>query len=238
MSSGNLPDITTQYGFNINANHGVYLHGRSYGYEKKVEVAAALITAQNEMGGGRPNILIIGQQCKVGWHFVNKIEKELAEYGRVLNPNEIPSQRAITGPGSKMLDEFDAFIILQLYLDDPSRSLSSYVRWLQRLVGIEVSESTLSRFFKEAFPYSATLHRPNLVPYDKFRPENCMKAIDYLHVIARIDPLWIKFGDEKSLKGREIFNRKVQRNPMNGMVPPIHHIRLHGLLFVDWDLRH
>ena len=49
MSSGNLPDINTQYGFNINANHGVYLHGRSYGYEKKVEVAAALITAQNEM---------------------------------------------------------------------------------------------------------------------------------------------------------------------------------------------
>jgi len=215
--------VAIRHGFDFNLDNGAYENGKSYGHIKKLEVATALIAAQNATGGGgRPNITAIQQQCKVSWHFVRKIEKELSEYGRVLAPNEKHRQYEQTGPGSKTLDEFDAWVILQLYLDDPSRSLPSYVRWLEQLVGTQVSESTMSRFLKEAFPYSATFHRPNLVPYDKFRPENCMKAIDYLHVIAHIDPHRIKFGDEKSLKGKEVFNRKVRRHPMTGEIPPLY----------------
>ena len=153
---------------------------------------------------------------------MRKIEDELTEYGRVLEPNEKPRQYENIGPGSRTLDELDAFIILQLYLDDPSRGLPSYVRWLKELVGTEVSRSTVSRFFQAVFPFNATFHRPNLVPYDKFRPENCMKAIDYLHVISHIDPSRLKFGDEKSLKGKEVFNRKVRRNPTDGAIPPLY----------------
>ena len=144
MSSNELRNIFTQHGFQFNAHDGAYVQGKSYGHVKKLEVAAALTVAHNSPGGGLPNISAIQQQCKVGWHFVRKIEDELTEYGRVLEPNEKPRQYENIGPGSRTLDELDAFIILQLYLDDPSHGLPSYVRWLKQLVGTEVSRFTVS----------------------------------------------------------------------------------------------
>jgi hypothetical protein len=65
------------------------------------------------------------------------------------------------------------------------------------------------------------LYRPNLIPFDKFCPENSFRVIDYFEILAKINPHRIKFGDEKSLKGREVFNCKVWRNPLTGEIPPI-----------------
>ena len=45
--------------------------------------------------------------------------------------------------------------------------------------------------------------------------------IEHFQLLAKINPHRIKFGDEKSLKGREVFNRKVRRNPLTGEIPPI-----------------
>jgi hypothetical protein len=36
-----------------------------------------------------------------------------------------------------------------------------------------------------------------------------------------LDPRRLKFGDEKSLKGAELFNRKVRRDPITGVTPPV-----------------
>ena len=69
-------------------------------------------------------------------------------------------------------------------------------------------------------PFTASLHRPNLIPLDKFHPENCARAYEYVQIIAKIDLYCLKFGDEKCLKGREVFNRRVRRHPMTGEIPP------------------
>ena len=42
------------------------------------------------------------------------------------------------------------------------------------------------------------------------------------NIIANVNSHCIMFGDEKSLKGREAFNQKVQRNPLTGEIPMIH----------------
>ena len=42
----------------------------------------------------------------------------------------------------------------------------------------------------------------------------------YFRIIATFDPYRIKFGDEKHLKGKEVFNRRNRRNPFTGHVPP------------------
>ena len=42
---------------------------------------------------------------------------------------------------------------------------------------------------------------PNLVPYDKFRPRNIEKAIEYIRALARIDSGRLKYADKKSLEG-------------------------------------
>ncbi len=60
---------------------------------------------------------------------------------------------------------------------------------------------------------------PNLVPYDKFQPRNLEKAWEYLNHIARISPERLKYGDEKSLKGKAIFNKKARRDVLTGLVP-------------------
>ncbi len=61
---------------------------------------------------------------------------------------------------------------------------------------------------------------PNLVPYDKFRPRNIEKAVEYIKVLARINPSQLKYADKKSLKGREIYNTFARRDPLTGIAPP------------------
>jgi hypothetical protein len=61
---------------------------------------------------------------------------------------------------------------------------------------------------------------PNLVPYDKFRPRNIEKAVEYIRALARIDPGRLKYADKKSLKGKDICNKLARRDPFSGIVPP------------------
>jgi len=220
MSREELCRISLQHGANVNQQGGIYVHGHAYSFEKKLEVAAAYNVAVTLNDGNCPNISEIHRQCNVSRAFIKKIENELKEHERILRPSEIQNNReGPVGPGSRSLDEIDAAVILFLYLEEPSRCLTSYVEWLEAWTGAVVSESTVSRFFYHAFPYRGGFCRPNLVPFDKFRPENIERAIDYIDVISRIAPERLKFGDEKHLKGDAIFNRKVRRNPLTGEVP-------------------
>jgi transposase len=204
----------------INHNGGIYQNGKSYNYMKKIEVAVAYKVVQDGIGGGRPNLSAIARQCSVGWEFVKKIETELNEHGRVLHPSEVYSNREQEGgPGSRSLDDIDSAVLMFLYLEEPSRQLSSFCQWLHFLTGTCVSESTVSRFFNHGFPIRGGLCRPNLVPIDKFKPENIERAFEYLQVLAQIAPHRLVFGDKKHLKGQDIFNRKNRKNPMTGEIP-------------------
>jgi hypothetical protein len=48
-----------------------------------------------------------------------------------------------------------------------------------------------------------------MVPIDKFKPENIERAVEYIRAVLSLDQSRLKFVDEKSLKGAEIFNHKV-----------------------------
>ena len=113
----------------------------------------------------------------------------------MLLPNGKKLDKKESGLGTKTLDAPDTLVILLLYINEPSRGLSSYAAHLHHFTGTVVNESMLSQFFKEAFPFTASLHHPNLIPLDKFRPENCDRAYEYLQIIARIDPYCLKFRD-------------------------------------------
>ena len=208
-----------EQGIALNKNDGYYQRGRSYGIEKKLLVAATYLDAK-EICGTRPNITHIARQCSVGWEFVTKVEKELLSNGHVDAPEDIYKDRSgPSGPGSISLCAEDSFVLYQLYRGKPTRSLKSYVSWLFYHTGTIVSESTVSRFFLYGFPIRGSLCQPNLVPYDKFRPGNIAKAAEYLKVLAKIDPRRIKYGDEKSLKGKAIHNKKARRDIVSGIIP-------------------
>jgi hypothetical protein len=143
------------------------------------------------------------------------------ENDQVLAPEEIFMGRDHPiGPGSKSMSGEDFYVLYILYRQEPTRSLKSFVYWLYYHTGTIVSERTVSRWFDDAFPIRGRLRVLNLVPYDKFRPRNIEKAWEYLDHIARISPERLKYGNEKSLKGKAIFNKKARRDVLTGLVPP------------------
>ena len=75
--------------------------------------------------------------------------------------------------------------------------------------------------FWHEFPYSASLRSPNAVLIDKFRPENLERAIKYLTYIATVNLWSIKYGDEKHMKRRDVYNYNNRRNPFTGLTPPL-----------------
>eukprot|EP00978_Attheya_sp_CCMP212_P044176 scaffold303372_cov29-Attheya_sp.AAC.1 len=92
---------------------------------------------------------------------------------------------------------------LYLYLEEPCRATKSYTEWLRLFTGAIVSESTVSRFFNHGFPIRGGFRKPNMVPFDKFRPEIFLRANDYLQILIHVAPCQVKYGDEKLLKGEE-----------------------------------
>jgi hypothetical protein len=189
--------------------------------DTKLFVATKYLEHNERLGGSRPVLTKVAAECHVGRDFVAKIERELIENNRVLAPEEIflGQDNPILGPGSKTMSGEDFYVLYILYQQEPTRSLKSYVYWLYYYMGTIVSANTMSRWFDDAFPIQGRLRVPNPVPYDKFRPRNLEKAWEYLNHIARISLERLKYGDEKSLKGKAIFNKKAQRDVLTGLVP-------------------
>ena len=230
MSSNAMHEIhqlfSTERGILINQHGGYYQRGKSYAVNKKMPVAATYLDAREKSIAVGPdkNIKIsqVSHECGVGWHYVDKVRGEIVTLGRIRSPGEIYRERqGPTGPGSICMDAIDWFVLYRLYQREPTRSLKSYVIWLYFYTGTIVSKSTISSFFLRGFPIRGGLCKPNLVPYDKFRPGNIEKAQEYILILARLDPSRIKYRDEKSLKGKAIYNRKSRRDVVTGIIPAV-----------------
>jgi hypothetical protein len=207
-------DLIAAHGARVNANGGIFIPGTPYGYEKKLEVASAYLCGLEQ--NPPATIASVSRKCKVGRAFVTKVLDELNANGRVLRPVEIQREKRDT-----KITGFAATVILRLYMEDPSRSKYSYRDLLFMYTGIIVSESTITRFFLHALPFKGSMVMPNLVPLDKFRPQNVENLIDYINFIVGERPCNIKWCDEKNLKGQELFSRKVRRNPLTGQIPSV-----------------
>jgi hypothetical protein len=211
MPNSRVPPIET------NKNGGNYFSGIAYGPLKKLEVEK--VYREHAANGLTPNISAIARETSVSDYYVRKIQGEILEYGKALLST--PQNTQETGPGSKTLDDLDEFALYLLYLEAPYRSLSGYRHELESVTGAVVSDSTISRWFTKAFPIAGNLRKPNLIPKDKFKPENLARAKQYISIVLKICPRRLKFGDEKLLKGTEIFCRSVRRDVLTGEVPDI-----------------
>ena len=106
----------------------------------------------------------------------------------MLPPEEIraKNQDQEYGPGARTLTEFEQYIILRLCIENPSMHLNTYRDWVYSTTGTVVSVDTIRRLLHDGFPYKGTLVRPKLVPMDKFKPENEIRAYDYLSFLLSI----------------------------------------------------
>ena len=221
-NNGFTAHLAGQYGLSVNQHNRVYQNGRALTLEQKILIASSYLQAKSEANGSRPNIQHLADQCRVSRSTVTKIEEELMQYGRVRSPEEIRNTRdAPAGPGSIVLDDTCIFIILRLYYAEPSRTLKSYVIELVRYTGVIVHESTISRFFNHGFPIKGRLCTASNIPIDKFRPENLERAIEYLLFVSLHERWRLKFGDQKHMKGAELYCRKTRRDVFTGIIPPV-----------------
>lgn len=108
------------------------------------------------------------------------------------------------------------FVLLILYFEELSRFNASYVEWLYCLTGTVKSTSTVSCWFNNYFPISGGFRKPNLVPIDKFKEKNCMRAQKYLEALSVIALHKLLFEDEKLIKGAEVYCRRIRRNVLTG----------------------
>ncbi|KAL7523123.1 hypothetical protein ACHAWF_000382 [Thalassiosira exigua] len=182
-------------------------------FEQKVEIAAAYLKEQDAAGGIRPNISKLSKQLRVARGTVRKVEKELIGHVYALDPKTLVANHDIpSGPGSISLSDVDVLTILLLYHQEPNRSLRSYCYGLWSITGSIVDESTISRFFNHGFEIKGSLCKPNLIRYDKLRPENLNRAIEYILIISWFHCERLKFGDKKHLKGAEVYCHKTRKN--------------------------
>ena len=222
MDFPNSTGFIGTHGLSPNASGRAYRSGSALSFSEKVTIGSAYLKARETNNNVRPNISALARECKVTRKTILKIEGELMCAGRVIEPAVIIRDKDMpSGPGSIAMSDLDAFILLMIHNTNPSTSLRGYQRGLCSATGTVVSTTTISRFFNSGFEIKGSLCKPTLIPYDKFRPANLDRAFDYLMAVATFDRHRLKFGDEKHIKGAELWCRKTRRNVFTGIVPPV-----------------
>ena len=112
-------------------------------------------------------------------------------------------------------------MLLDLRRENNQRSLFDYQCCLFQLTGTLVSESVISRWFHTALTFKGSLRAVSQVPIDKYKDANIARAYEFSAIIRQLDPIRVKFTDEKHFKGSEIWNAKGRRCPLTGVVEPV-----------------
>ena len=86
------------------------------------------------------------------------------------------------------MDVGDESYLLWLRFDDPFRSRLSYVKRMWEDRGVMMFKSTVSRCFNHRFAKRATRVKANMVPMDKFWPQNILNYAKFCSYIQTIDP--------------------------------------------------
>jgi len=175
-------------GYEVNEYNGVYSNGKEYSHSKKLEVAASIVASQESSLDGGVNVSSIAKECKVSRYYVRKVRDELRVHGRILRENEKTAAPLADedegGFGSRSLDDDDVFVLINLYFEEPSRSLRSYARELEMLTGTIVSESTISRFGMN-FLIRPPCNVRTSSPLTSFVPRIAREHFSTLHIYRR-----------------------------------------------------
>eukprot|EP00594_Rhizosolenia_setigera_P015463 CAMPEP_0178958698 /NCGR_PEP_ID=MMETSP0789-20121207/11798_1 /TAXON_ID=3005 /ORGANISM="Rhizosolenia setigera, Strain CCMP 1694" /LENGTH=376 /DNA_ID=CAMNT_0020641455 /DNA_START=63 /DNA_END=1193 /DNA_ORIENTATION=+ len=217
---------TTQGTVLVNENGGFYLAGKKYGVLDQLRVATKYHQIIEEKG--KCTCRALAEATNTSRKFTNKIINELKKNNGCLDcvlehkknrPQKKGKRR--TSYGSRTFDVADEIVLLKLREEQPTRTLASYQRHLFHQTGTFASISLIASWFLYNFDYRGSMVKTSMVPVDKLRPDNILRYLEYTQIIKGMDVSRIKFGDEKHLKGAELFNKKVRKCPITGRVEAI-----------------
>ena len=207
--------------FDVNSNGGPFCRGQSYSFLKKLEVAPTHeeLKVLTSTTGDNPLVSLFSRQCRVGWDFAKKVKDEVDFEGCALDPKELRRrQERFRGAGVLSVTPDEESYLLWLRFVDPSRSNESYVSELFHATGTLVSPSFISEWFSSRFTFKGKFKVSNLVPLDKFKPENIVYYFDFVNFISQFNPLRFKFADEKGIEGTSLFSKPGRADPCTGLV--------------------
>jgi hypothetical protein len=207
-------------GYTINQHGGAYRQGVAWPLKDKARVALVYLCLKEANPDAEVSIREVERLGKCSWHFAKKVADEIENDGHLVDPRLNPQQRHRENGVFTILEE-DGLLLLALRKEYNWWTLRDYCIRLITDHGVFVSPSVICKWFNHSFSCKGNVGKLNQVPMDKFTPENVLRRIKHWDFIARIDPFRLKFGDEKPLKGEDLFNRKGRANPLNGEREPI-----------------
>ena len=217
--------IAFDAGLNENSNGGYFENGKEYSTIKKAEVEREYWRLVGKAEDGKtPSKRVLAKAAKVSPNYTRKIIVEIQERRKIITVENLKLKRKDErkkGVGALSLTLEEQMFLLDLQNLDSTRTRSNYIHNLFMFCDKSVSHSFISEFFIKIGPFKGTFRKLPQTPIDKFKPQNIQTYSGYLNYISSIPPHLIHFGDEKLLKGMEVYNRKGRINPFTGKSDPV-----------------
>jgi hypothetical protein len=122
------------------------------------------------------------------------------------------------GAGAMTLLDGDGFYLLHLQHLNNHFTLHNYAYCLAIDRGTFVSRAVIGKWFLTTFPFKGSMRKLTKVPIDKFTNNNIVRWAELMYCVEQIPPWHLVFGDEKQLKGGELFNLWGRADPLTGIV--------------------
>ena len=207
----------------VNSNGGFYHPGRLYDLRTKMHVGHAYVSLFQENYPIRPSIRAVAKKAKVDRAYASKVIDELVLTGTLIDPDTIKQQRLAERVPAFHLSIEEEIFLLSLRVENPARPNYSYAQELRDLYGTTVTPQFIGKWFEKRFEHSGRFCKPNLVPKDKFRPENILRFMEFRMILEDL-PDHSKFHwlDEKHMVNKDVEATKVRADPLTGHIPCIY----------------
>jgi hypothetical protein len=184
---------------------------------KKLEISYLYLALCHEKYPERPSQREFAARAKISTYYARKIIMELTNTGSLIDPEVTNSDRIRNKEKVLYLDPAEELFMLALRAEKPARPNTDYIKQVYTFYGTTISESFISEWFKTRFHYNGSFRKPNLVPLDKFQPENVIRYIEYkLKCRLLYDHSRFCFLDEKHLVNSDTVKAKQRRCPLTG----------------------
>ena len=123
-------------------------------------------------------------------------------------------------PGSRIgLTQDHKCFLLWLRFEDLFQTNDDYVDQFFFKFGIKLSQSFITRWFRDRFVTRGGLIAAEILSIDKFRPEHISCYDGFCVYVRDLEMYWFCFCNEKALKGAELFNVKGRADLFTGERP-------------------
>ena len=208
--------MSTKPAVRINMYGGYYESGISFTYAKWVSILHMYETLLIEKG--KCTVRMLAKKACISLHSAHRVIN-LHRAGMDVMP-KCQRGHGKKGVGSKkgLKVEHHSFLY-QTYLGNPSMPLYGYTEEFKQKFGIEISESTIKRWFESIGPHKGSLRVTSSHPTGRYSNSTIMRLQQYINLIEKIDNHErLVFSDEKPMKEIMIFP-KVRKNPLTGVTP-------------------